>query len=60
MNKTDNLNIEMMFNSLMTQANAIINTLKSLDPTTEAYGVALNNLAKTFAILGGSGAKDGK
>jgi hypothetical protein len=63
MNKSQGLNIELMFSSLLSQANAIVTSLKDIDPKSEAYGVALNNLAKSFAILGGStinkGDKDG-
>jgi hypothetical protein len=61
MSKTETLNVEMMYRSLLSQANAIIESLKDLDPKSEAYGVALNNLAKSFAILGGNTIqKDGK
>jgi hypothetical protein len=52
-----------MFDSLLTQTNALIAVLKTLDPASEAYGIALANLAKSFTILSGAtvnrGDKDG-
>jgi hypothetical protein len=54
MAKPNTINVQDMFDSLMTQTNALITLLKTIDPASEAYGVALNNLAKSFTILSGA------
>jgi hypothetical protein len=54
MAKPNTINVQDMFDSLMTQTNALIALLKTIDPASEAYGVALNNLAKSFTILSGA------
>jgi hypothetical protein len=64
MAKPNTINVQDMFDSLMTQTNALITLLKTIDPASEAYGIALNNLAKSFTILSGAsmpskGEKDG-
>jgi hypothetical protein len=64
MAKPNTINVQDMFESLMTQTNALIALLKTIDPASEAYGIALNNLAKSFTILSGTsmpskGDKDG-
>lgn len=53
------INIELMFKNLLTQGNVLIEKIATVDPTSEAYGVMLNNLAKTFTILGGANIKSG-
>lgn len=58
------VNIELMFTTLLDQTNKLIEKLSKISPDTEAYGIALNNLAKTFTILSGAsmpnkGDKDG-
>ena len=62
MSKNIKLNVDQMFESVMDQTNALILVLKKLDPASEAYGIALANLAKSFTILSGVslGAKDDK
>jgi hypothetical protein len=57
MGKQTPINVELMFNNLLAQANALIAQISKMDPTSEAYGVLLNNLAKTFTILAGSNVK---
>lgn len=64
MSKNITLNVDQMFESVMAQTNALITVLKTLDPASEAYGIALSNLAKSFTILSGvslgnKGDKDG-
>lgn len=54
MNKPDTLNIELMFRIMLAQSNKLIDSLKDMDPSSDAYGNALSNLAKMFAILGGT------
>lgn len=63
-NKNTTINVQEMFESIMAQTNALIASLKNLDPVSEAYGTALSNLAKSFTILSGAavsnkGDKDG-
>jgi len=53
------INIELMFKNLLTQGNVLIEKIATVDPASEAYGVMLNNLAKTFTILGGANVKGG-
>jgi len=58
------INIELMFSSMLKQTNKLIEMLDKINPHTEEYGVALSNLAKSFAILSGAsmpakGDKDG-
>jgi len=59
MNKPDTLNVELMFKTLLAQSNKLINGLSEMDPASEAYGNALSNLAKMFAILGGTNINNG-
>ena len=63
MAKNITIKVEDMFENIMNQTNALIAVLKTLDPASEAYGVALANLAKSFTILSGAtvnrGDKDG-
>lgn len=62
MKENNTVNVEAMIKTLLDRTNTLIASLSSLDPTSEAYGVALSNLAKSFAILSGSlvDKKDGK
>jgi hypothetical protein len=63
MAKDIKINVQDMFENIMTQTNSLISLLKTLDPSSEAYGIALANLAKSFTILSGAtvnrGDKDG-
>jgi hypothetical protein len=63
MEKNITIKVEDMFENIMNQTNALIAVLKKLDPASEAYGIALANLAKSFTILSGAtvnrGDKDG-
>lgn len=59
MNKPDTLNVELMFKTMLAQSNKIITGLSDMDPTSDAYGNALSNLAKMFAILGGTTINNG-
>jgi hypothetical protein len=63
MAKNITIKVEDMFENIMNQTNALIAVLKTLDPASEAYGIALANLAKSFTILSGAtvnrGDKDG-
>lgn len=56
------VNVEVMIKTILEKTNALVSSLGTIDPTSEAYGVALSNLAKSFAILSGSlvDKKDGK
>jgi hypothetical protein len=64
MAKNITIKVEDMFENIMNQTNALIAVLKTLDPASEAYGIALANLAKSFTILSGAtvnrGDKDGE
>jgi hypothetical protein len=63
MAKNITIKVEDMFENIMNQTNALIAVLKTLEPASEAYGIALANLAKSFTILSGAtvnrGDKDG-
>ena len=62
MKENNTVNIEVMLKTLLEKTNTLITSISSIDPTSEAYGTALSNLAKSFAILSGSlvDKKDGK
>jgi hypothetical protein len=57
-NQPNKINVDKMFSALMTSANHIIDKLDKLDPTTEQYGHALENLARVFTILSGAALKN--
>jgi hypothetical protein len=63
-NQTNKLKVEEMLRIVLDKTNVLINTMEGIDPSSEAYGVALENLAKSFQILSGAllasrGDKDG-
>jgi len=60
MNQPSKINVEKMFASIMSSVNVLIDKIETLDPTTEAYGIALTNLAKAFTILSGTAIRDEK
>lgn len=63
-NQASKLRVEDMLKIVMNKTNELISLMEGIDPGSEAYGVALENLAKSFQILSGAllasrGDKDG-
>jgi hypothetical protein len=53
-NQTSKLKVEDMLKIVLNKTNDLINAMEGIDPISEAYGVALENLAKSFQILSGA------
>lgn len=50
----EKLKVEEMITTVLIKTNMLIKKLEGIDPSTEQYGFALDNLAKSFQILSGA------
>jgi hypothetical protein len=54
MANNEKIKIDAMFATLLKSANTIIDKLNDIDPTSEQFETALDNLTKVFTILSGA------
>jgi hypothetical protein len=50
----EKLKVEEMLETILIKTNELIEGLKTIDPDSTQYGVALDNLGKSFQILSGA------
>lgn len=50
----EKLHVEEMLETILAKTNELIKSLKAIDPSSKEYGIAMENLGKSFQILSGA------